>query len=109
MRTEMNQDKSLPVEEPRQRDAAGQGIYGWRKVRLNGKDQMVPHQEEQHHLKTMHILRNIGLSDAQIAVVFTDGGYITDMWYDRVKPRESDKWDSDMIRSALEHKPVSGM
>lgn len=85
--------------------ATDQSIYGWRKIGMNGQFQMVPHQEEQIHLKTMRKLRDMGWSDGQIAELFTEGGFIADTWYDRVKPRESAKWDSNMVRTAIEHDP----
>lgn len=81
-------------------------VYGWRKIGMNGKFQMVPHQEEQVHLKTMRRLRDMGWSDDQIATLLTEGGYIAETWYDRVAPRDSSKWDADMIRLAIEYKPA---
>jgi hypothetical protein len=86
----------------------GQSAYGWRKVEFNGKSQVIPHQEEQLHLETMCKLQDMGLSDSEIAVLLTEGGYIENTWFDRVKPRESEKWDSDMIRAAIEHTPDQG-
>lgn len=105
-------EKLTPVKKikaaPAPQITTNQSVYGWRKVGMNGKHQMVPHQDEQIHLKTMRKLRDMGWSDGQIAALFTEGGFIADMWYDRVTPRDAAKWDSNMVRTALEHDPASG-